>query len=378
MSTKPKAPIDTPIKKENLTSPPKKSVTKIEEVDLPTATLLLEATKPPKREHKQLEYENAAGPANWEKVYHLIQEQRKRTIAPVDQMGCCALIKGDEPEKVRRFQTLVSLMLSSQTRDEMTAAAVKNLRAFGCTPEIIVATPEEKLKELIRPVGFYNRKAGYLKEAAQYLLDNYDGDIPQTVEELCKIKGVGPKMAYLTANVAWKRNFGIGVDVHVHRISNRLGWVDTKTPEQTRTRLEEWLPESKWMEINPMLVGFGQTICKNSPRCAECDVAKLCPSANIQPKKSRSRKKSGEAAKKEAEEPKPEPETEEEILSDEFSESDDETRPVPGSRKARPRRASAEKASVKEEVLSDSDSSSGSPAGTPEEASDEEFTPGKP
>ena len=116
--SKPKAGVEPTIKKEKLTtSPHKNSTSKLK--DLPAAAILREVTKEPKREHVELEYESSNGPENWQQVYHLIQEQRKRTVAPVDQMGCCALVQGDEPEKVRRFQTLVSLMLSSQTRDEV-------------------------------------------------------------------------------------------------------------------------------------------------------------------------------------------------------------------------------------------------------------------
>lgn len=130
---------------------------------------------------------------------------------------------------------------------------MKNLRDHGLTPENIIKTEESKIEELIRSVGFYKRKAQfvisfiecngelfcncffrYIKETTQVLISKYNNDIPKTIEEIIKLKGVGPKMAFLTANMAWKSNFGIGVDVHVHRITNRLGWVETKTPEQTR------------------------------------------------------------------------------------------------------------------------------------------------
>ena len=108
---------------------------------------------------------------------------------------------------------------------------------------------------------------------------------------MCKIKGVGPKMAFLAATIAWGQNFGIGVDVHVHRISNRLGWVASNTPEQTRTQLEEWLPQERWFEVNVLLVGFGQTVCKNTPKCRNCDVSHLCPSASLEPPPKRQRVK---------------------------------------------------------------------------------------
>lgn len=234
------------------------------------------------RRHVKLEYEesNTNAPKGWEETYELIKAQRSRVEAPVDVVGCTSLSE-NTTEPIRRYQTLISLMLSSQTRDEMTARAMTNLKQFGLTPTKIAGTPTSKLEELIRPVGFYKRKAQYIKETTNTLLEKYNGDIPETVEEMIKLKGVGPKMAYLTANHAWKQTFGIGVDVHVHRISNRLGWVDTKNPEKTREALESWLPKDKWTHVNKMLVGFGQTICKNSPKCSQCDINHLCPSSQL-------------------------------------------------------------------------------------------------
>jgi endonuclease-3 len=119
-----------------------------------------------------------------------------------------------------------------------------------------------------------------LKKTCQVLKDQYDGDIPKTVKELCQLPGVGPKMAHLTMNIAWKEVSGIGVDTHVHRISNRLGWVKkaTKNPEETRVELESWLPREHWIEVNLLLVGFGQQTCLPvSPRCQQCLNNKLCP-----------------------------------------------------------------------------------------------------
>lgn len=111
------------------------------------------------------------------------------------------------------------------------------------------------------------------------LRDQYNDDIPNTVETLCKLPGVGPKMAHICMKVAWGEVTGIGVDTHVHRISNRLGWVrNTKTPEGTRKELEEWLPQEIWSEVNHLLVGFGQQICQPvRPQCATCLNHELCP-----------------------------------------------------------------------------------------------------
>ena len=150
------------------------------------------------------------------------------------------------------------------------------LREHGLTVENILKTDEETLGKLIYPVGFYKNKAKYIKKTCQILRDSYNDDIPDNVKDLCKLPGVGPKMAHLTMNIAWKNQSGIGVDTHVHRIVARLGWTDPelcKTPEQTRLALETWLPTDKWTEINWLLVGFGQQICLPlSPRhrCKRC------------------------------------------------------------------------------------------------------------
>jgi endonuclease-3 len=116
------------------------------------------------------------------------------------------------------------------------------------------------------------------------LRDKWDGDIPDTIEGLVSLPGVGPKMAYLTMSAAWGRDEGIGVDVHVHRITNLWGWHKTQQPEQTRAALESWLPKDKWHDINNLLVGFGQTICLPVGRkCGDCKLADkgLCPSAVV-------------------------------------------------------------------------------------------------
>lgn len=129
----------------------------------------------------------------------------------------------------------------------------------------------------------FQRKVKYLKNTSEILLKNYNGDIPSNIQELCNLPGVGPKMAHICMQVAWNEVTGIGVDTHVHRISNRLQWVPkpTKTPEKTRIALESWLPKDIWVEINYLLVGFGQEIClPQRPKCSECLNISTCPFAN--------------------------------------------------------------------------------------------------
>ena len=205
---------------------------------------------------------------------------RARRDAPVDTMGCEQCADPSAPPPVQRFQILLSLMLSSQTKDEVTWAAMQRLVKHGCTPEAIAATPLPTLETLLCPVGFYRNKAKYLVEVSNTLLEKHGGDIPRTMEGLLSLKGVGPKMANLAMSSAWGDQQGLGVDVHMHRITNRLGWVRTSSPEATRTELESWLPREHWPSLNLLLVGFGQQVCQDkNPQCSVCLNAPSCPSA---------------------------------------------------------------------------------------------------
>ncbi|CAG0915090.1 unnamed protein product [Notodromas monacha] len=219
-------------------------------------------------------------PLNWHRVFTNIREMRKNLDTPVDDMGCESCADEAADPKVFRFHHLVALMLSSQTKDQVTHAAMQRLRAEKLSIDMILETPEVTIQTLIYPASFYKRKAIYLKQVAQILREKYDGDIPDSVEGLCALPGVGPKMAHLCMQCAWNTNSGIGVDTHVHRIANRLGWLkkESKMPEETRKGLEDWLPKDLWREVNWLLVGFGQTICTPlRPKCADCLNKSLCP-----------------------------------------------------------------------------------------------------
>ncbi|KAG9820282.1 DNA glycosylase, partial [Aureobasidium melanogenum] len=226
-------------------------------------------------------------PPNWEQVYNMTAEMRKKVLAPVDTMGCESLAERDRSPIDRRLQTLIALMLSSQTKDTVTAVAMKTLQENlegGFNLAALLTVEPARLNELIAKVGFHNNKTKYIKATAEILRDKFNGDIPDTIEGLVSLPGVGPKMAYLTMSAAWGRDEGIGVDVHVHRITNLWGWHKTRNPEETRAELESWLPKEKWHDINHLLVGFGQTICLPVGRkCNECTLATegLCPSAVV-------------------------------------------------------------------------------------------------
>lgn len=221
-------------------------------------------------------------PKNWQVLVDNIRKMRSESAAPVDTQGCHMSYDPNADPKLQRFQVLVSLMLSSQTKDEINHAACLRLRAAGLSPRMIVDIDPDSLANLIKPVGFWRRKIEYLKRTSQILLDNYDGDIPDTVEKLCDLPGVGPKMAHLVMQVAWKKVTGIAVDTHVHRISNRLKFVrkPTKDPKDTQRELEDWMPRELWEDFNGLLVGLGQTICTPiSPKCGSCLNRLICPAS---------------------------------------------------------------------------------------------------
>jgi len=278
-------------------------------LDLPENVSKKSGPTKPKRKHIKPEIDTVANsnsngstpcepqapawiPANWEQVYENIRKMREKRTAPVDSMGCERAHDQNATPAIQRFQCLISLMLSSQTKDEINFAAMTRLREHGLTVQNIIDTSEEKLGQLIYPVGFWKSKAKFIKEVCPVLRDNYDSDIPRTVKELCKLKGVGPKMAHICMSSAWHESSGIGVDTHVHRISGRLGWTqkECKNPEATRVALESWLPRNLWDEVNWMLVGFGQEICRPvGPHCGECLNQQLCPVGRVwkpSPKKS--------------------------------------------------------------------------------------------
>ena len=209
-----------------------------------------------------------------------IQVMRKENLAAVDNMGCDQVHDKKANKEDMKYHTLVSLMLSAQTKDEVTHATTQYLvREKNLSVATIVQTETEDLNQWIAKVGFHNKKAVYIKKATQIINDKHGGKVPGTYDELVALPGVGPKMAHLTLQHGFDKVEGISVDTHVHRISDRLGWTkDAATPGKTADQLEQWLPKEKWVSVNGMLVGFGQTICKPiGQRCYACKIQKLCP-----------------------------------------------------------------------------------------------------
>jgi len=179
------------------------------------------------------------------------------------------------------FEILVSTLLSLRTKDEVTSAATVRLFAHARTPAALLSLGESKVAQLIYPVGFYPTKAKRLIDISRILLEHAHGEVPDHMEGLLALPGVGRK----TANLVLSEGFGtpaMCVDTHVHRISNRIGFVRTRTPTQTETALREKLPRKHWTRYNELLVAFGQTICRPvSPFCSRCPVADMCPRIGV-------------------------------------------------------------------------------------------------
>jgi endonuclease-3 len=217
-------------------------------------------------------------PPGFNDEWRLIKELRKDRTAVVDTMGCERLADPQASEKDRRYHVLVSLMLSSQTKDTVNAAVMGALKARGLSVKrILDETTEDELHELIKPVGFHNVKTKNIRRATQILRDEYDEDVPNTMEALLALPGVGPKMALLVLKCAFDITAGISVDTHVHRISNQLGWTGgqptldkgefpCKEPEKTRKALEQWVPRNDWGDVNWLLVGLGQEVQTEKPK----------------------------------------------------------------------------------------------------------------
>jgi endonuclease-3 len=179
------------------------------------------------------------------------------------------------------FEVLVTTILSLRTKDEVTRVAARRLLEKVHTPQDIIDIPEQDLARLIFPVGFYKTKAKNLKNISKDLIEEFEGKVPDDLDELLKLKGVGRKTANLVITLAFGKP-GICVDTHVHRVSNRLGYVATKTPETTEMALREKLPPQYWIEYNDLLVTWGQNICRPiSPFCSKCAIRPYCRQVGV-------------------------------------------------------------------------------------------------
>ncbi len=206
-----------------------------------------------------------------EKVFSILKEEFEKwpkEIATVKQM---IEVHNNEP-----FKSLIMAVLSTQTKDSITAKVSRKLFELVKSPKDILNIDDKELEEILKPISFYKRKAKYIKEICKIIVQKYDGKIPDYYNDLIKLPGVGRKVANVFLSNVYKKDV-IAVDTHVHRISNRLRWVNTRTPEQTEKELYKVIPRKFWRDINLYLVAFGQAICSYKPKCHICPIFELCP-----------------------------------------------------------------------------------------------------
>jgi endonuclease-3 len=187
-----------------------------------------------------------------------------------------ALVDNKAKDEWGPYQILMATILSLRTKDTLTAQVAPRLFALADTPQRMVQHSPEQIEEVIYPVGFYRNKAKSIWAISQKLIGDYNGHVPDELDELLKLPGVGRKTANLVITAGFHKP-GICVDIHVHRISNRWGYVQTKNPEQTEFALREKLPHEYWLEYNGLLVSMGQNLCTpTSPWCSRCPVIEFC------------------------------------------------------------------------------------------------------
>jgi endonuclease-3 len=206
-------------------------------------------------------------------VIELITEALKSEKLPI--------VSGLAQQKRDPFHILISTILSLRTKDEVTEVASRRLFTLAATPHEMLTLTEDQIIDAIYPVGFYRNKAKTILNVSKTLIEEYRGRVPDTMEELLSLNGVGRKTANLVITLGHQGS-GICVDTHVHRISNRLGYVQTKTPEETEFALRDKLPQNYWIQYNTLLVAFGRTVCKSvSPLCSQCPVIAYCDRVGV-------------------------------------------------------------------------------------------------
>ena len=206
----------------------------------------------------------------------------RRLARAIDRMDNPAIEKLAAEEKGDPFQVLIATLLSAQTKDAVTLEASTRLFRRARTPQTLSRLSIPTLERLIYPVSFYRNKARHVKEASRQIISRFGGIVPSTMSDLLTLPGVGRKTANLTLIVAHQSASNICVDTHVHRISNRFGWVTTRTPEQTELALYVVAPRRWWALINLYLVTWGQNICRPVyPKCGACVIESICPRIGV-------------------------------------------------------------------------------------------------
>ncbi|MEA3471644.1 MAG: endonuclease III [Thermodesulfobacteriota bacterium] len=206
-------------------------------------------------------------------VIHLLRRELEKGKYP---------IVTDLAERERNpFHILIATLLSLRTKDEVTEVATEKLLKLAATPEKMLQLTEDEIISAIYPVGFYRNKAETIIRVSGKLVEKYESRVPDTIDELLKLKGVGRKTANLVVTLGFNKE-GICVDTHVHRISNRLGYVKTTKAEETEFALRRVLPKKYWIDFNTLMVAFGRKTCRPlSPLCSKCPVSDYCDKAGV-------------------------------------------------------------------------------------------------
>lgn len=211
-----------------------------------------------------------------DEIFRLLKKEMKKYNPPA--------LNGSKWEEIVHtpFTTLISCILSLRTKDEVTDQASIRLLEKHNTPEEILKLSEKQIQHLIYPVGFYKTKAQRIKNISKTLIEKYDSKVPDDFNELLKLEGVGRKTANIVMVYGHKKPGFLPIDTHCHRIPNRLGWINTKNPEETEQELRKILPEKHWDDFNHLFVRFGQTICVPiSPFCSRCPIQKFCKQKSV-------------------------------------------------------------------------------------------------
>ena len=206
----------------------------------------------------------------------------RRLAKAIDGLDAPAVEKIAQDQAEDPFQVLIATLLSAQTKDAVTAAASESLFGVARTPAAMAKLPVRQIERLIYPVSFYRTKAIHVKAACEQIMTRYNGQVPSTMEGLLTLPGVGRKTANLVLILAHRSQNNICVDTHVHRISNRLGWIATRTPEETEQALYAVAPKRWWPLINLYLVTWGQHVCRPVyPLCNQCVLVDICPKIGV-------------------------------------------------------------------------------------------------
>jgi len=213
---------------------------------------------------------------NWEKIFRALDKWRNNHSIKDPSVTAVAESYRQSTGLNDPWAVLVSTILSLRTKDEVTIVASKRLLEKAPTPAMLFAKKEETIEKLIYPAGFYRNKAAALKKIASILIKQYDSKVPNTMEELLALPGVGRKTANLVLTEAFDID-ALCVDIHVHRISNRCGWLQSKNPDETEMILRKEMPVKYWKRINYLLVLYGQKLCRPvSPFCSQCVIQDHC------------------------------------------------------------------------------------------------------